>query len=206
NTGAPSAALSFIVDTSAPAQPPAPTDTSVQNGFVNAANDTAAQTLTGTAEAGSTIKIFLNGSNTAAFTTTADGLGHWSQTVGHLADGSYSYTVTATDAAGNTSAPSATLSFIVDTAAPAQPAAPSDSADVNGFVNAANDTAAQTLTGTAEAGSTIKIFLNGSNTAAFTTTADGLGNWSQTVGHLVDGSYSYTVTATDAAGNTSAPS
>ena len=206
NTSAASTALSFVVDTAAPAQPAAPSDSADINGFVNAANDTTGQALTGTAEAGSTVKIYLNGASTPAFTTTANAGGNWSQTVGHLADGSYSYTVTATDAAGNTSAASTALSFVVDTAAPAQPAAPSDSADINGFVNAANDTTGQALTGTAEAGSTVKIYLNGASTPAFTTTANAGGNWSQTVGHLADGSYSYTVTATDAAGNTSAAS
>jgi hypothetical protein len=206
NTSAPSSALAFVVDTSAPAAPAAPHDSAVSGGYVNAANDSASQALTGTAEAGSTVKIYLNGSNSPAFTTTADGSGNWSQTVGHLADGSYSYTVTATDAAGNTSAPSSALAFVVDTSAPAAPAAPHDSAVSGGYVNAANDGAGQALTGTAEAGSTVKIYLNGSSSPAFTTTADGSGNWSQTIGHLADGSYSYTVTATDAAGNTSAPS
>jgi hypothetical protein len=205
NTSSPGTLTLNPVDTTAPPQPAAPSDSAVVNGIVDAANDTASQALSGTAEAGSTVKIYLNGAGTPAFTTTADALGNWSQTVGHLADGSYSYAVTATDAAGNTSAPSTALSFVVNTTAPGQPAAPTDGAVVNGYVNAANDTASQALSGTAAAGSTVNIYLNGAGTPAFTTTADALGNWSQTIGHLADGSYSYTVTVT-AGGNTSVPS
>ena len=70
------------------------------SGYVNAARDTAAQALSGTAEANSTIKIYLNGSATAAYTTTANGSGAWSQAIGVLADGAYSYKATATDEIG----------------------------------------------------------------------------------------------------------
>ena len=59
----------------------------------------------------------------------------------HLADGTYSYTVTATDAAGNTSQPSGALAFTVDTMAPNAPTI-SDGAVQGGYVNAANDTPA----------------------------------------------------------------
>ena len=59
-------------------------------------------------------------------------------TVGALANGAYSYAATATDAAGNTSAPSAPLSFTVDTQGPSAPSI-SDVLVVNGYVNAAND-------------------------------------------------------------------
>src|SRR5262249_6706241 len=56
------------------------------------------------------------------------------------------------DAAGNplSGAVQQDLNLQIDTTAPATPAAPADSAVVNGYVNAANDTAAQGLTGTAE--------------------------------------------------------
>ena len=94
----------------------------------------------------------------------------------------------------------------IDTAAPATPAVPADSAAVDGYVNAAHDTAAQALTDIAENGSTVTIYDNG--TQIGTATADAAtGAWSFPIGLLADGStHSYTATATDAAGNVSQPS
>ena len=204
NVSAPSSPLAFTVNTTAPAAPTI-ADAADVNGTVNAANDTSAQALTGTAGANDTINIYLNGGTTPAYTTQANAGGNWSQTIGVLAAGSYSYTATATDAAGNVSAPSSPLAFTVNTTAPAAPTI-ADAADVNGTVNAANDTSAQALTGTAGANDTINIYLNGGTTPAYTTQANAGGNWSQTIGVLAAGSYSYTATATDAAGNVSAPS
>ena len=131
---------SFTVDTAAPLAPTGLADASDVGGYVNAANDTAAQTLTGSAETNSTVKVYLNGAATPAFTTTADGSGAWSVTLGALADGLHSYTATATDAAGNAGVASAALAFTVDTAAPLAPTGLADASDVGGFVNAANDT------------------------------------------------------------------
>src|SRR6185437_11965497 len=95
--------------------PTAPTigDSSTHGGFVNAANDTAAQTLSGTAGAGDTVKVYLNGSTTASYSTVASASGAWSATIGALASGAYSYAATATDPSGNTSALSAALKFTV---------------------------------------------------------------------------------------------
>jgi VCBS repeat-containing protein/ELWxxDGT repeat protein len=76
-------------------------------------------TLTGTAEANSTIELF-NGL-TALGTATANNLGTWNLTTATLTDGTYNLTALATDAAGNTSASSAPLSVTVDTIAAAAP-------------------------------------------------------------------------------------
>ena len=111
---------------------------------------------------------------------------------------------TATDVAGNVSAPSSPLAFTVDTTIPAAPTF-ADASDVNSYVNAVHDTSAQALAGTAGANDTINIYLNGATTPAYTTQANASGNWSQTIGVLANGSYSYTATAIDAAGNISAP-
>jgi probable HAF family extracellular repeat protein len=62
-------------------------------------------------------------------------------------------------------------------ATPATPATPTDSAVINGYVNAAHDTAAQALTGTADNNSTVTVYDNG--TQIGTTTADAsTGAWS----------------------------
>jgi hypothetical protein len=180
-------------------------DVSDVNGYVNAVHDTAAQALAGTAGANDTIMIYLNGGTTPAYTTQANASGNWSQTIGVLANATYSYTATATDAAGNVSAPSSPLTFTVDTTLPSAPTI-ADASVVNGNVDAVHDTAAQTLTGTAGANDTIMIYLNGGTTPAYTTQANASGNWSQTIGVLANATYSYTATATDAAGNVSAPS
>jgi hypothetical protein len=194
------AGLYGMVDTS-PAKPAAPADSAVVNGYVNAANDAATQTLTGTTEKGSTVTIYDNGTQVGT-TTAGASTGAWSFGIGTLADASpHSYTVTTTDAAGNVSQPSAALNFTVDTTPPAKPAAPTDSAVVNGYVNAANGTATQALTGTAENGSTVTVFDNGTQVGRTTATT---GTWSFPVGQLADAStHGYTVTATDAAGNVS---
>ncbi len=178
-------------------------DNAILNGYVNAAHDTTAQALSGTSAAGSTVKVYLNGSATPKYTSVANALGQWSVTVGALANGAYSFTATATDGAGNTSASSGALKFTVDTIAPGAPTI-ADSAAVGGVVNAAQNTATQTLSGTAAAGSTVKIYLNGSTTPKYTSVANASNQWSITVGVLAGGAYSYTATATDPAGNTSA--
>jgi hypothetical protein len=196
------AGLYGLVDTP-PAKPAAPADSAVVNGYVNAANDTATQALTGTTENGSTVTIYDNGTRVGT-TTAGASTAAWSFGIGTLADAStHSYTVTATDAAGNVSQPSAALNFTVDTTPPAKPAAPADSAVVNGYVNAANDTATQALTGTTENGSTVTVYDNGTQVGTTTASAS-TGAWSFGIGTLADAStHSYTVTATDAAGNVS---
>ena len=57
-------------------------------------------TLTGTAEANSTVKVF-DGA-TLLGSVAADGTGAWSYTTAALANGAHSLIATATDAAGNT--------------------------------------------------------------------------------------------------------
>ncbi|WP_374072893.1 Ig-like domain-containing protein [Alloalcanivorax xenomutans] len=152
-------------------------------------NDTT-PTLSGTAEAGSTVAIFQDG--TEIGTTTADGSGNWSFTPAtELAEGDYSFTATATDAAGNTSDPSTAFEVTVDTTAPATPTV--------------EPTDGTTLTGTAEAGSTVDVDTNGDGTPDYTVEADADGNWSVTPdAPLADGT-EVSVTATDEAGNTSDP-
>ncbi|MFN6052015.1 MAG: Ig-like domain-containing protein, partial [Planctomycetia bacterium] len=122
-----------------------------------------------------------------------------------LTDGVHPVTVTATDAAGNTSAPT-TQNLRMDTTPPAIPQI--TSSDKN------KDTT-PVITGLAEPGSTVTVTING---ATFNTIASPNGTWSVDLGTaipnggtipiapLVDGnSYPILVTATDTAGNTSLP-
>ena len=137
-------------------------------------------TLTGTAEANSTVKLY-DGA-TLLGTVTANGSGAWSYTTAALANGTHSLTATATDAAGNTSAASAALSVTVDTAAPSAPAIASFSTDSGTVGDGITNDNTLTLTGTAEANSTVKVY-DGA-TLLGTVTANGSGAWSYTTAAL----------------------
>ena len=89
--------------------PAAPVINSPANGSYDADGNL---TLSGTAEASSTLEIF--DGTTSKGTTQADALGNWSKTLSGVAEGSHTYTVKATDAAGNTSAASSDQTVIVD--------------------------------------------------------------------------------------------
>ena len=192
NTSVDSATNTFTVDIT---PPPAPLVLTPADGSTT--NDSA-PTVTGTAEANSTVTVYFDGSS--AGTTTANGAGNWTFTsASSLSDGSHSVKATATDAAGNTSVDSATNTFTVDTTPPTAPvlSTPADASSTN-------DTT-PTVTGTAEANSTVTVYFDGSS--AGTTTANGAGNWTFTsASSLSDGSHSVKATATDAAGNTSVDS
>ncbi|MBS7442560.1 BapA/Bap/LapF family large adhesin [Enterobacter sp. 120016] len=213
NTSVSSTSFSLTVDTTPPALPVL---TSILDDVGNAAtpvanggftND-AQPTLTGTAEAGSTVKIFDNGVQIGSVTATG---GAWSFTPSPaLSNGPHNLSFTATDAVGNASSPTAGYVINVDTLAPGAPVISSvidDVGSVTGPVtgtNPTNDTR-PTLNGTAEANATVRIY--DGITLVGTVTADGSGNWTlpQTT-TLTQGTHNFTATATDAAGNTSVAS
>ncbi|WP_080460159.1 BapA/Bap/LapF family large adhesin, partial [Enterobacter cloacae] len=213
NTSVSSTSFSLTVDTTPPSLPVL---TSILDDVGNAAtpvvnggftND-AQPTLTGTAEAGSTVKIFDNGVQIGSVTATG---GAWSFTPSPaLSNGPHNLTFTATDAVGNASAPTAGYVINVDTLAPGAPVISSvidDVGSVTGPVtgtNPTNDTR-PTLNGTAEANATVRIY--DGITLVGTVTADSSGNWTlpQTT-TLTQGTHNFTATSTDAAGNTSVAS
>ncbi|GFM08160.1 BapA/Bap/LapF family large adhesin [Enterobacter sp. M4-VN] len=212
NTSVSSASFSLTIDTTPPALPVltsilddvgnAPTP--VANGGLT--ND-AQPTLSGTAEAGSTVKIFDNGVQIGSVTATG---GAWSFTPSPaLGNGSHNLTFTATDAAGNVSAPTAGYVINVDTLAPSAPVISSvvdDVGSVTGPITGPTNDTRPTLNGTAEANATVRIY--DGITLVGTVTADASGNWTlpQTTTTLTQGTHNFTATATDAAGNTSVAS
>jgi uncharacterized delta-60 repeat protein len=193
NTDSTPAQHTWTVDTIAP-------DTTITGGPNGPTND-------------NTPTFTYSGSDNLTPTTGLTGLrysfkvdnGSWSQfsggtsaTVGGstgLGEGNHTFYVKALDRAGNEDASPAQRSFTVDTTAPDPPVIndpPEGSYDTDGNL---------TLSGTAEAGSTVKLFegLDAKGTA----TADASGNWSVTAGGVTEGSHTYTARATDAADNTS---
>jgi hypothetical protein len=200
------------------AAPSAPSDLdftdnvgTVQGSFTSGTHtDDTTPALTGTASAGSTVDLYLDGSVSPAATVYAAANGQWSWTPSTpLPEGTYSYTATQTNTAGAVSTTSSPFTVTVDTAAPAAPSAITVTDNVGSIQGlladgAQTDDNTLTLTGTAEVGSTVRIF-NGITQVGIAT-ADGTGNWSATTTALPEGAASLTATATDAAGNTSAAS
>ena len=211
NTGPGSTAVIVIVDTSAPAvaselllsNDQSGTPVPVSNGLTN---DTT-PVLSGRAEPGSTVTI--SDGDTVLGTATVGNDGSWSFTAPVLAAGDHSLTATVTDTAGNTSEPSAALSFTIDTTTPAAPGNVQLSDDQSGTPvlitsGATNDTT-PVLSGSGTAGSTITV--SDGNTVLGTTTVNDDGSWSFTPATaLGEGQHSLTATETSPAGNTSAPS
>ncbi|MGU2141401.1 Ig-like domain-containing protein, partial [Pseudomonas aeruginosa] len=142
--------------------------------------------ISGTAEAGATV-ILTDGNGNPIGETTADGSGNWTFTPATpLANGTVVNAV-AQDPAGNTGPQGSTT---VDAVAPNTP-----------VVNPSNG---NLLNGTAEPGSTVTL-TDGNGNPIGQTTADGSGNWSFTPGSQLPNGTVVNVTASDAAGNTSAP-
>ncbi|HMM88329.1 Ig-like domain-containing protein [Bradyrhizobium sp.] len=200
NTGSASAAAVVNLAATTPA-PSAPTigtfstDSGVAGDRIT--NDNTL-TLTGTAAANSTVKVFDGGKQIG--TATADANGSWGYTTTALADAAHVLTATATNAGGQTSAASAALSVTVDTLAPVAPTMAASTSAAS--LGSANTTAV--LSGAAEANSTVKLF--DGTTQIGTATVNGSGAWSYTTAALSTGSHSFTAKAMDAAGNTGSAS
>jgi hypothetical protein len=201
-TSDPSTALDVTVDTAAPTAPTIASFSDDSGVVGDGVTNDNTLTLSGSAEAGSTVTVY--DGTTSLGTTTADGSGAWSYTTSVLADGDHSLTATATDVAGNTGAASAGLDLTVDTAAPGAPTVDTFSSDTGTAGDGITSDNTLTLGGTAEANSTVTVFDGG--TVLGTAIADG-GGWSFIAATgLTNGEHSFTATATDAAGNASAAS
>jgi VCBS repeat-containing protein len=214
NTSATSPTFTLVVDTTPPATP---TITSVvddqpagigplTNGQLT--NDSQ-PTLSGRGEAGATLTILDGTAVLGSVTVQPDG--SWTFTPGTpLTGGNHSFTVTATDAVGNTSAPSSGFTVVVDITPPTVPVitgVTDNTLPVTGAVadgGSTNDTR-PVLNGTGEIGSIITIYSDG--VALGSTTVGSDGNWTfRPPTALTTGPHDFTLTATDAAGNTSGPS
>ena len=187
-----------------------------------ASRTTPTLTITGTAEAGSTVTIYDTDGTTVLGTGVATG-GTYTITTSVLSQGSHTLTAKATDAAGNQGTASTAFHVTIDTTAPNAPSIASvtdDIAPVTGPLTSGGSTNDTDLTvrvglgGTlAVAGDTVQLY-NGTGTGSqlgtsYTLTAADIVNGFADVqtGALGNGT-TYTITArvSDAGGNQSAAS
>ncbi|RPH29648.1 hypothetical protein EHN07_05455 [Buttiauxella warmboldiae] len=158
--------------------------------------NTSRPVFSGSSEAGSVLVITIDGQ---AHSVTVEGSGLWRfQPTNALTEGNHTYTISATDLAGNTSTNNITGSFKVDSTAP----------DIIGGLDAQSDpnndqlinTARPVFSGTSEAGSTVMLRID--TTEYNVTPSGGVGPWSFTpTSDLTAGPHSYSIIVTDAAGN-----
>ncbi len=150
------------------------------------------KTMTGTAEAGSTVKIDTNGDGTADVTVKASSTGTFTATLPSALINGETVKVTVSDAAGNNS-PVVSVQA-ADTTKPLVAKDASILATGTGVI------------GTAEAGSTVSIDVNGDGVADVTATANAAtGIFRATLPNALTNGETIKITVTDAAGNTSAP-
>ncbi|KFC80403.1 hypothetical protein GEAM_2371 [Ewingella americana ATCC 33852] len=203
NTSPPSTPIAVVVDTTAPA---GATDVTLVNDanqpITGATNDTT-PTITGKAEAGSTVTV--RDGDTVIGSTVADGNGNWSVTPTQpLGEGNHSITTEVTDPAGNSSGVSAPIAVEIDTTAPGAATDVTLVNDANEPITGSTNDNTPTLSGKAEPGSTVTVSDGG--TVIGTAPVDGNGNWTFTPNPpLGDGDHSLTVVVTDPAGNSSPP-
>lgn len=179
------ASVTFTVDTIAPTTPVilAPGEGSFLSG--------SQALVSGTAEPNVTVNLTL--SSGPSTSVQADALGEWSYAFASLADGPYSVTATAVDAAANSSA-TTTRNFALDNTPPAAVA-------IDSPANGDELASITTVSGHgAESGATVNVTVDGNTSSA---TLDGSGGWTATLPTPVttDGTYVISVAQTDAAGN-----
>jgi hypothetical protein len=191
----------------APSTPAMTAGTDTGTSSTDAITSNTMPAFTGTAEANATVKLYDTNGTTLLGTTTADGTGNWSITSSTLAEGSHTLTVKQTDDAGNVSSPSSTLTVRIDTTA-AAPATPvlATASDGGALGDGVTNVATPTITGTAEANATVKLYDTDGTTLLGTATANGSGAWSIVSSTLSEGDHTLTVKQTDRAGNVSTAS
>jgi hypothetical protein len=170
--------------------------------------------LRGSAEPGARVAVFVDGVNVGETTAGADG--RWSLTLTTpLSDGEHAFTVTATDAVGNTSEMSAGYVINVDTQIE-QPTIDSIADNAAGGVEGdiprngtglTND-GRPVVSGSAEAGSLVVIYDGGTEIGSvYADKTTGEWSWQYAAGSsFTDGEHALRVVATDPAGNTSSAS
>ncbi|MGM5528963.1 Ig-like domain-containing protein [Mixta calida] len=211
-------AWDFTLLTSAPAQP---SIENIRDDFTQGEDDDtgylqkgqvtndATLTVNGTAGPGMTVQVWATDSSNNRVQVgegKVDKDGRWSITISELgADGSYTLTATAVNAAGVSSAETGGFPIVLDTAAPDAAVATlmDDEGDKQGAISpgGVTDDRSPVLTGTGEAGATVSVYLDGADAPVGSVVVNAQGNWTLPLGTLTDGEHSYQTKITDAAGN-----
>lgn len=175
-----------------PPPPPTLSVTKNANGYALGATPV----VTGLAEVGSTVKLYI-GANVVG-STVVDSTGLWSITTSTLKDGmNYALFATATDVAGNISQHSATVTFNVDATPPVIP-----TGDVALAANANNPA----FSGTGEVGTTVQLINVSNATEIARATVVASGTWYIPPSVLPNGTYNVSVVSLDAADNATSSS
>ncbi|SDH82185.1 Ig-like domain-containing protein [Pseudomonas panipatensis] len=212
NAGQASATIDFWVDDGSNPLPSAPTideaydDQGSITGPLSAGQhtDDSSLTVSGTADANTTVLLFVNGQAVAS--VAVDATGTWQTELPLSGDGAKEITAKAQDAAGRQGPLSSPLDVVLDTTAPAKPSnvvATDDVGQVTGPIanGSTTDDTTPTLSGKGEPGTVATISDGG--TLLGSALVDGNGNWSFTPDQpLNEGPHSLSATLTDAAGNT----
>lgn len=195
--------ISVAKDTDAPAAP-----VLTMPSYVNDTTKGAVE-MSGTGEAGVTVNLTFADTDGGTANVTDSVVvapnGTWTKTVPltSLSDGTITGTASATDTAGNTSTGTGTDTAVKDVVTPAAPTVsltdPIDGTNV----------ATATVSGSAENGSTVDVSVDDTDGTTSPVTgsdvSDGTYSVQLDLGGLKDGTLTATATATDAAGNVSAP-
>jgi uncharacterized protein (TIGR03382 family) len=181
----PSAPLGFSVDT---VPPSAPSLTAPASGL---STSSASLGLSGDADATAVLAELYDGAALRQAVPVVAGAFGFTETTPALSEGAHLYTVRVLDAAGNRSAASNAVAVAVDRTAPAAPS-------LGGLASPTN-AASIPVTGAAEPGATVRVYLDGA--LADTVAADGSGAFASTLPSVVEGPHQVTAVAIDAAGN-----
>jgi Ca2+-binding RTX toxin-like protein len=189
----------YVLDTIAPNEPSTPVLTSASDSGAqgDGITNVTMLTVTGTAEAGSTVKLYDTDGTTVLGTSVTAGDGTYSITSSTLSGGNHTLSVSATDTAGSVSPISSGTTVTIDTTAPAAPTL--TLAHDTGLSATDGITSDPTIGVTAEAGATLLYKLDAA--AGFSATAPVFATDGSN-----DGLHTVLVEQQDAAGNISASS
>src|SRR5215208_855824 len=141
--------------------PSAPTITSPQN---NSYDTDGSFSVSGSAEASSTVELF-EGTASKGATKADSSSGAWSIALSGISEGTHTYFAKATDAAGNTSSASNSVSVTVDKSAPkVDSVIPKEAATGVGRTTNVTATFSEKMMASSINGTTFKLFKKGSTT------------------------------------------
>jgi hypothetical protein len=191
--------FAFTLDTTAPTAPVLDLPTASDSGQSNSDNITQVNptSIVGNAEAGTIVQLVVDGTLVTPFNSD----GTWQTALNALADGVHTLTATATDLAGNVSAPSAPLVITIDTVAPTLGIT---SVTDNGVLT----NAARLVGSTEGTGSAIASLFYRFDNLPDVAIALNSGSFDQAINlaGISNGVHTLTVTSTDGAGNIKATS